>query len=124
MPNLSCGALFPHRHSLWHRIEPRAIHTLDLILRENLPPRADKAVAGGELSSTPGDRVPLVDRVKPERDFRHLAGDGIEVYAVDTVVGEISFHLLLLEQVIVVSDHASRLALLALEVSVGQLVHG
>ena len=65
-----------------------------------------------------------VDGVEPERDFGQLNCDRIAVHPVDAVIRKVGFDLLLLYQVFVVADRPAGLALLPLQVSVGQLIHG
>ncbi|MBK9373598.1 MAG: hypothetical protein IPN03_07650 [Holophagales bacterium] len=69
-----------------------------ILWREDLPPGADKAVAGDELVPEPGDGVAGVDGVEPEGNLGQLDGRGVEVDAVNVVVGEVGLGLLLLEE--------------------------
>ena len=89
---------------------------------EELPPSADEAVPGDELVPEPGDRVAGVDRVEPEGDLGQLDGSGVEVDAVDVVVGEVGLDLLLLEEEAVVRDPRPGLSLLPFEISLRQLL--
>ena len=89
---------------------------------EELPPGTHEAVPGDELVPEPGDRVAGVDRVEPEGDLGQLDGGGIQVDAVDVVVGQVGLDLLLLEEEVVVRDPGSRLSLLPFEKRLCQLV--
>ena len=91
--------------------------------RKHLAPSADQGVAAGELIAEPGDVSAGVDAVQPQRDFGQLAGDRIEVHPVHVAVGDVVLHVLQLVRVLGVRDPLADLALLALQVLLGELAH-
>ena len=105
-------------------------HSSDLRFRspsrrrgEYLPSRADQRVAADELVAEPGHVPALVDAVQPEGDFGQLAGNRIEIHPVHVAVGDVVLHLLQLVGVLRVRDPPAELALPALQVLLGELVH-
>ena len=64
-----------------------------------------------------------VDAVEPERYLGQLAGHRVEVDAVDVPVGDIVLDLLQLVRVLRMRDPLAALALPALQVLLGELVH-
>ena len=99
----------------------------------DLMARANEAVAGKELVAKPrhagGQGLAVVvllaiDGVEPDGHLGQLDGHGVQVHAEHVAVGQVHAHLLQLLRVLVVGDAGFELGLLALQVSLGQLVDG
>ena len=117
----------PRRHHpLRHPVEPQ-LRPLVLLPEaralERLPPRAHQRVATHELITEPRHPAVLVDAVQPQRDLRELQRHRVQVHAVDVAVGDVVPHLLQLVGVPGVRDAPAKLALLAVEVPLRELVH-
>ena len=90
------GPLVARHHAVRHGVEPQRIGALLLFQerrRKHLPPRADERVARLELVAEPRHEAAGVDGVEPERDLGQFHRHGVEVYAVDVVVGQVHLHL-------------------------------
>ena len=101
---------------------------------EHLVARAYQAVARKQLVAKPrhargqglagGGVLLAINGVEPQRDFGQLHGHGVQVHAKHVAVGQVHAHFLQLLRVLVVGDAGFELGLFALQIGLGQLVHG
>ena len=66
----------------------------------------------------------LINGVEPEGNLGQFDRHRVAVHTVDAVVSEICFHLLLFQQVILMPNDPTHLALFAFQICVGQLIDG
>ncbi len=120
-------ALFPRQDPPRDFVQPAAgvlPRGFQQLRGKNLPPRPHERIARHQLGSEPGHMSAFVDGVEPEGHFGQLHRHGIQVHAVDVVVGQEHLHLLLLPGVILVGDLFAGLLLFFQEIGLGQLVDG
>ena len=111
--------------SLRHRVQPQGVAAFFCFQQgggEHLPPGADERVAADQLGAEPGHKGALVDGVQPQGDLGQFHRGGVEVHAVDVVVGEEHLHLLQFPGIVLVGQGLAGFLLFAVQVGAGQLV--
>ena len=115
------------RHPLRGEVEP-ALAATDRLPKlpavVHLTPRPHQRVAANELEAEPRHVAVLVDAVQPQRYFRQLDRNRIQVHTEDVAVGDEVLHLLQLVGVVGVRDTLPKLTLAPVQVLLRELVDG